>query len=381
MVLGKMNIFAYTLRVSSPPPLARRRPREISFIDDDPSPLCSMYRYIYLLLLIALGGGTASAQQSFSAPGGFTVRVGDSLQFGLPAPGKGYAYVFDHLSQDEVELPSRIKEALPFSRAKVEGYKLFASDSTSAKLDTFLVLRHPRFPDDTLFLDLSWAVSSGEVLVSDPTHTPLFPEAKELTPDLYVPALLRAGYLSPGEEAKELHLDILSMMRGDSLEPDSLEYQRVVARIPRELQQVASTLDPAKVYYVSYPIVCVGYNTEYGGYPLADLYTGGLLGIAPRYPRVLFAIVFALQGYIPIIHVPAEVAKRYEERSRRVGSDVHSLTGRLYFRMVPVSKTTLSEVALTIPGMEIECLGLDLYEFAHCEYYHLGSGRALAPDK
>ena len=127
-----------------------------------------MYRYIYLLLLIALGGGTASAQQSFSAPGGFTVRVGDSLQFGLPAPAKSYIYVFDRLSQEGEELPSRFKEALPFSRAKVEGYKLFASDSTSAKLDTFLVLRHPRFPDDSLFLDLREAVSSGEVLVSDP---------------------------------------------------------------------------------------------------------------------------------------------------------------------------------------------------------------------
>mgnify|MGYP001742885391 FL=1 len=60
-----------------------------------------MYRYIYLLLLIALGGGTASAQQSFSAPGGFTVRVGDSLQFGLPTPAKSYIYVFDRLSQEQ----------------------------------------------------------------------------------------------------------------------------------------------------------------------------------------------------------------------------------------------------------------------------------------
>ena len=159
-----------------------------------------MYRYIYLLLLIALGGGTAFAQQSFSAPGGFTVRVGDSLQFGLPAPGESYASVFDRLSQERVELPSRFKEALPFSRAKVEGYKLFGRDSTSAKLDTFLVLRHPRFPDDSLFLDLREAVSSGEVLVCDPTHTLLFPEAKELTPDLYVPALLRAGYLLLGRK-------------------------------------------------------------------------------------------------------------------------------------------------------------------------------------
>lgn len=340
-----------------------------------------MYRYIYLLLLIALGGGTASAQQSFSAPGGFTVRVGDSLQFGLPAPAKSYIYVFDRLSQEQEELPSRFKEALPFSRAKVEGYKLFASDSTSAKLDTFLVLRHPRFPDDTLFLDLSWAVSSGEVLVSDPTYTPLFPEAKELTPDLYVPALLRAGYLSPGEEANELQLQYYSSASGDSLESDSLEYHRVMARIPRELQQTTSTIDLGKIYYMAYPLICAGYNTEYGGYPVADLYTGGVLGAAIRYPDARYSGIFAVRGYIPIIHVPAEVAKRYEERSRRVGSDVHSLTGRLYFRMVPVSKTTLSEVALTIPGMEIECLGLDLYEFAHCEYYHLGSGRAFTPDK
>ena len=340
-----------------------------------------MYRYIYLLLLIALGGGTAYAQQSFSAPGGFTVCVGDSLQFGLPAHDRTYRHIFDRLSQEGGKLAPRIKEALPFTRAKLEGYKLFAMGSARAQLDTHLVLRHPRFPDDSLFLDLREAVSSGEVLVCDPTHTLLYPEAKELTPDLYVPALLRAGYLTPGAEANELHLEILSRSKGDSLESDSLEYQRVVARIPRELQQATSTLDPEKVYYVSYPIVCAGYNTEYGGYPVADLYTGGLLGISPRHPGLLFAIVFALQGYIPIIYVPAEVAKRYEERSRRVGSDVHSLTGRLYFRMVPISKTTLSKEALMIPGMEIECLGMDLYEFAHCEYYHLGSGRVFTPDK
>lgn len=340
-----------------------------------------MYRYIYLLLLIALGGGGAYAQHSFSAPGGFTVRVGDSLRFGLPAYERTYRNIFDRLSKEDKKLPPRIKEALPFSRAKVEGYKLFARDSARTQLDTFLVLRHPRFPEDSLFVRLKEAVSLGEVLVCDPTHTLLFPEAKELTPDLFVPALLRAGYLSPGEEANELQLQYYSSASGDSLESDSLEYHRVMARIPRELQQTTSTIDLGKIYYMAYPLICAGYNTEYGGYPVADLYTGGVLGAAIRYPDARYSGIFAVRGYIPIIHVPAEVAKRYEERSRRVGSDVHSLTGRLYFRMVPVSKTTLSEVALTIPGMEIECLGLDLYEFAHCEYYHLGSGRAFTPDK
>lgn len=340
-----------------------------------------MYRYIYLLLLIALGGGRAYAQQCFSAPGGFTIRVGDSLQFGLPAYDRTYRHIFDRLSQEGGKLAPRIKEALPFTRAKLEGYKLFSMDSARAQLDTFLVLRHPHFPEDTLFVRLKDAVSLGEVLVCDPTHTLLYPEAKELTPDLFVPALLRAGYLSPGEEANELQLEYYSSASAYSLESDTLEYQRVVARIPRELQQAASTIELGKIYYMAYPLICAGYNTEYGGYPVADLLTGGVLGAAIRYPNARYSGVFAVRGYIPIIHVPAEVAKRYEERSRSVGSDIHPLAGRLYFRMVPVSKTTLSEEALSIPALEIECLGLDLYEFDHCEYYHLGSGRALSLEK
>lgn len=379
MVLGKMNIFAYTLRVSSPPPLARRRPREISSIDDDSSPLCSMYRYIYLLLLIALGGGTASAQQSFSAPGGFTVRVGDSLRFGLPAYERTYRNIFDRLSKEEKKLPPRIKESLPFSRAKVEGYKLFARDSARTQLDTFLVLRHPRFPHDTLFLDFGWAVSSGEVLVSDPTHTPLFPEAKELTPDLYVPALLRAGFLAPGEIAKELYLNQVSTIREDTLASDSPEYLQFVARATAELQRKTEAFDLGQVYYMSKDVTCSGYSAKRGGYPVEDLFLGGFSGTPPRHPGTLFPANVQVKGDVPFVAVPAKRARRYEQRSSSVGSDIHLLSGRVYFVILPASKPPRPEAAHLLPTIKIRCRGLDLYEFAHCEYYHLGSGHAIIP--
>lgn len=340
-----------------------------------------MYRYIYLLLLIALGGGTASAQQSFSAPGGFTIAIGDSIQFGLPAPGESYASVFNRLSQERVELPPRFKEALPFSRAKVEGYKIFASESTSAKLDTFLILRHPRFPDDSLFLDLGWAVSSGEVLVSDPTHTPLFPEAKELTPDLYVPALLRAGYLAPGEIAKELYLNFISTIREDTLASDSPEYQQFVARATAELQRKTEAFDLGQVYYMSKDVTCSGYSAKRGGYPVEDLFVGGFSGASPRHPGTLFPANVQVKGDVPFVAVPAERARRYEQRSSRVGSDIHFFSGRVYFVILPASKPPRPEAAHLLPTIKIRCRGLDLYEFAHCEYYHLGSGHAIIPLK
>ena len=376
-----MNIFAYTLRGIFPQLCAQRRPREISSIDDDSSRLCTMYRYIYLLLLIALGGGGAYAQQSFSAPGGFTIRVGDSLQFGLPAPSENYTSVFDRLSQDAMELPSRIKDALPFSRAKVEGCKLFARDTTTSKLDTFLVLRHPRFPEDSLFLDLSWAVSSGEVLVSDPTHTLLYPEAKELTPDLYVPALLRAGYLSPGEEAKELYLNQVSTIREDTLASDSPEYLRFVARATAELQRKTEAFDLGQVYYMSKDVTCSGYSAKRGGYPVEDLFVGGFSGASPRHPGTLFPANVQVKGDVPFVAVPAELARRYEQRTHSVGSDIHFFSGRVYFVILPASKPPRPEAAHLLPTIKIRCRGLDLYEFAHCEYYHLGSGHAIIPLK
>lgn len=374
-----MNIFAYMLRGIFSLLHAQRWPREISSIDDNSSRLCTMYRYIYLLLLLALGGGEAYAQQSFSAPGGFTIAIGDSLQFGLPAPGKNYTSVFDHLSQDEVELPPRFKEALPFSRAKVEGYKLFARDTTTSKFDTFLVLRHPRFPHDTLFLDLGWAVSSGEVLVSDPTHTPLFPEAKELTPDLYVPALLRAGFLAPGEIAKELYLNFVPTIREDTLASDSPEYLQFVARATAELQRKTEAFDLGQVYYMSKDVTCSGYSAKRGGYPVEDLFLGGFSGTPPRHPGTLFPANVQVKGNVPFVAVPAQRARRYEQRSSSVGSDIHLLSGRVYFVILPASKPPRPEVAHLLPTLKIRCRGLDLYEFAHCEYYHLGSGHAIIP--
>lgn len=376
-----MNIFAYAHRGIPSRLCTRRKPRQVSSIDDYSFRLCTMYRYIYLLLLIALGGGTAYAQQSFSAPGGFTVHVGDSLRFGLPAPGKNYTSVFDRLSQAEVELPSRFKEALPFSRAKVEGYKLFARDTTTSKLDTLLVLRHPRFPEDSLFLDLSWAVISGEVLVSDPTHTPLFPEGKELTPDLYVPALLRAGYLAPGEIAKELYLNFVSTIREDTLASDSPEYLQFVARATAELQQKTDAFDLGQVYYMSKDVTCSGYNAKRGGYTVEDLFLGGFSGTPPRHPGVIFPANVQVRGDVPFVSVPAGRARRYERRSSSVGSDIHLLSGRVYFVILPASKPPRPEAAHLLPTIKIRCRGLDLYEFAHCEYYHLGSGHAIIPLK
>lgn len=338
-----------------------------------------MYRYIYLLLLLALGGGTAYAQQSFSAPGGFTVAIGDSLRFGLPAYERSYRNIFDRLSKEEKKLPPRIKEALPFSRAKVEGYKLFARDSARTQLDTFLVLRDPRFPEDSLFVRLKEAVSLGEVLVCDPTHTLLYPEAKELTPDLFVPALLRAGYLAPGEIAKELYLNFVSTIREDTLASDSPEYQQFVARATAELQRKTEAFDLGQVYYMSKDVTCSGYSAKRGGYPVEDLFLGGFSGTPPRHPGTLFPANVQVKGDVPFVAVPAGRARRYEQRSSSVGSDIHLLSGRVYFVILPASKPPRPEAAHLLPTIKIRCRGLDLYEFAHCEYYHLGSGHAIIP--
>ena len=132
---------------------------------------------------------------------------------------------------------------------------------------------------------------------------------------------------------------------------------------------------------MSKDVTCSGYSAKRGGYPVEDLFLGGFSGTPPRHPGTLFPANVQVKGDVPFVAVPAKRARRYEQRSSSVGSDIHLLSGRVYFVILPASKPPRPEAAHLLPTIKIECLGLDLYEFAHCEYYHLGSGRALAPDK
>jgi hypothetical protein len=85
-------------------------------------------------------------------------------------------------------------------------------------------------------------------------------------------------------------------------------------------------------------------------------------------------LVLTAEKEVPRISVSADRAESYEKRSQTLGLGLHTLYIKAYFRLLPPEHTIDEDTRIYQP--RIDYLGLDLYEYPHCSYYHLGSARA-----
>ena len=56
------------------------------------------------------------------------------------------------------------------------------------------------------------------------------------------------------------------------------------------------------------------------------------------------------------------------------GNNAHTIYARVYFRLLPAESYTENDSH--VYRTNINLLGLDAYEYPHCAYYHIGSGKA-----
>lgn len=90
--------------------------------------------------------------------------------------------------------------------------------------DTVYFLNHPKFPKDSLVVYLGEAVQKGEIVTAPVEHTPLYPEAVELLPQDYVPALIKAGYTTYTDVAIKAYAqslgdtELLKAIKGSAFE-------------------------------------------------------------------------------------------------------------------------------------------------------------------
>ena len=73
-------------------------------------------------------------------------------------------------------------------------------------------------------------------------------------------------------------------------------------------------------------------------------------------------------------NVTADRAESFEKHKNTLGLDLQTFYIRAYIRIVPGQK--YEEDGSRLYKMEVDYLGLDAYEYPHCAYYHIGSGKA-----
>lgn len=329
-----------------------------------------MRNYLYLFLVLLLGGGSSFAQTAVTTAAGQTFHLGDSLTIGLPhTPGERYQLM--GWTKGDMKIPAFAKGKL---KRHIIPLKKDVFGDIITEPDTLYFLSLPQYPKDSLVVYLSEAVQKGEIVTAPVEHTPLFPEAVELLPQDYVPALIKAGYTTYTDVAIKAYAQSL----GDTellkaIKGSAFEYQRQRAILLEKLKEAVEKFDLNRVYYARHQLTTDGYDFTRSGYPWAELYGPAVPFLStPGDDRV--SLYLATQQRVPFISVPAERAESYEKRSGTLGHKVHTLYARVYFRLLPVESYT--EDGSRVFRTNINYLGLDLYEYPHCAYYHLGSGKA-----
>ena len=329
-----------------------------------------MRNYLYLLLVLLLGGGSSFAQTAVTTAGGQTFHLGDSLTIGLPhTPGERYQTM--GWTKGDMKIPAFAKGKL---KKHIIPSKKDMFGDIIAEPDTLYFLSLPQYPKDSLIVHLHEAVQKGEIVTAPVEHSTLYPEAVELLPQDYVPALIKAGYLTYTDVAIKAYAQSLGDSESSHAAANNpFEYQRQQATLLEKLKEAVEKFDLNRTYYARHQLVTEEYDFTRSGYPWSELH-GPAVPFLSTLGDDKVSLYLATQQSVPFINVSAERAESYEKRSETLGHNVHTLYARVYFRLLPVESYT--EDGSRVYRTNIDHLGLDLYEYPHCVYYHLGSGKA-----
>lgn len=328
-----------------------------------------MRNYIHLFLLLLLGSSSITAQTTALSFNGQTLHLGDSLTIGLPyTPGESYRTM--GWAQKDLIIPA-------FTRGKLMRHitppKTFFGDIIGDP-DTIYFLSLPQYPKDSLIVHLPDAIRMGEVITAPIEHEVLYPGAIKLSPADYVPALIKAGYMTYTDAAIKAYAQASGNV--DSIRniiDNPFGYQRQRAALLERLKEAVGRFRLDQVYYVRHKLVTKEYDFTRSAYPW-DRLCGMPLPTLSTPGNEAITLVLMAEKEVPRISVPADRAESYEKRSRTLGLGAHTLYIKAYFRLLPPEHTIDEDTRIYQP--RIDYLGLDLYEYPHCSYYHLGSARA-----
>ena len=137
--------------------------------------------------------------------------------------------------------------------------------------DTLYFLSLPQYPKDSLVVYLGEAVQKGEIVTAPVEHTPLFPEAVELLPQDYVPALIKAGYTTYTDVAIKAYAQSLGNSGSSHTTVNNpFEYQRQRAILLEKLKEAVEKFDLNRTYYLRSQFHTNVYDFTRSGYPASS---------------------------------------------------------------------------------------------------------------
>ena len=326
----------------------------------------------YLCCCLSLFVGTVQAQEtSVQVYDGTTIKVGDIIEAGY----KPSIYQYNTIKAMEGNYLRDYKEEIVFSKLEVTGIKNTDRTYTPSIKEATLAVRELSTGKE-LFIDINNAIEKGEVIAKPAQR--LYPDAKFLSDDLLLALTLRVNKLPMTDKEILFFISLKDKDLYQKCRADEFEFNSVKADYTKQLEDMMNNFDFSSVYYINNQVIIDKYDFSKNGYPI-NFIENEKLGFM-KYGDYNFAFTtFEPFRFIPVTpEYGKEVNKRRQGRSSYISNLAY---GRFYIKPLD-NKTELPKSDIlnmenlyrkTLIGAEF--VGLEVYDFKHCDYNFIGSVR------
>ncbi|MDL2243495.1 DUF4852 domain-containing protein [Bacteroidales bacterium OttesenSCG-928-J19] len=326
--------------------------------------------FFYICCCLSLLAGTIQAQEtSVQVYDGTTLKVGDVIQAGY----KPSTFQYNFIKAMTGNYLQNYKEDMGLSKLEITGIKNTDRTYTSSVKEATLTVREVSTGKE-FFIDINNAIEKGEVIAKPAQR--LYPDAKFLSDDLLLALTLRVNKLPVTDKEVLFLISLKDKDLYQKCKANEFEFNSVKAEYSKLLEDIMNNFDFESTYYVNNQLTIGKYDFSKNGYPI-NFIGNDKLGFL-KYGDYNFALtVKELSGFIPVSQEYGnEVNKRRQARSSYISELAY---GRFYLE--PLDKFTELEKSdiinvenlfrKTLIGANL--VGVEVYDFKHCDYNFIGS--------
>lgn len=325
---------------------------------------------------------TAIKAQSPTAYEGKILNKGDVLTIGYHSvTSSDYITIREKVvNQFGREQYLNVKDDMTFSEVRI--VDVITPENTAIFPNkNLIVLARDEKRNKDLYIEIDKAIEKGEVvgeLLPDGSKEAVF-----LSDDLLMACMLRVNKIPITDNIllafisvndKELYRRCLS---------DEFELNKAKSRYAELLNKLMDGFDFSTTYYIKAPLEMDKYDFSAGAYPLALFPKESKISTFLPYGDYQFIVEKGREQYrlLPVTPEKAESANKRRKGTEKYGFISPRVYGKFYLKLLdrrmelPQNPPINMENVYRHRVVGAELMGLEVYDFQHCEYNFIGSIR------
>ncbi len=331
-----------------------------------------------LLLIVCISG---KAQNSATVYDGSVWNKGDALTVGYHYFASiEYVGIKEKIinEQGKAEYIHPKEENILFSKLIIEDF--ITPDGTDIFFNTNQVAVAKSNSGRTYCIEIDRAIEKGEIVSSLPQT--LYEDATFLSNEMLMACLIRVNGFEITNDIFLRYLGCIDKQLEWLCMADEFELHKAKKKYMPVLHEMIDNFDFSKIYYVKTDFIMEQYDFDANGYRLVlfpDVET-----LLPYGKDYVFAVEVN-QDKFGILPLRMEDGEKINKRRKGLGryGYAHGTTfGKFYFKLldirpnIPLGKnmreSKIREIAYRKKVVSVELIGLEVYDYHHCEYNFIG---------